>query len=171
MNDSNRGALDRSYAHARRNGRAQTQRRVDYLREFEDVIQGLRIALLLVFILPLVVGAFVLLIAALFPTSSSMTALFAPGSCWRSILSVTFRIALIPGVILLIHRITRRRRGPRSQRFLAIFISVLLIAIFAFAPGQKQRSDRTTANWPRENKHLTLKNSAITMRPAMHTVS
>ncbi|MBV8815806.1 MAG: hypothetical protein JO271_15050 [Verrucomicrobia bacterium] len=171
MNDSNRGALDSSYAEARRNGRAKAQRRVDYLREFEDVIHGLRIAFLLVFILPLVIGAFVLLIAALFPTSSPIAALFAPGSYWRSILSVTFRIALIPGVVVLIHRITRRRRSPRSRRFLAIFLSVLLIALFAFAPGQKQRSDRTAANWPRESKHLTLKNSAIKMRPAMHTVS
>jgi hypothetical protein len=169
LNDSNSDALDSSYAEARRSGRPKAQRRVDYLREFEDIIHGLRIAFLLVFALPLLLGAFILLVVTLFPTSSSTATLFAPYSDWRSILSITFRIALIPGVILLICRITSRRRGSPSRRFLAIFLSVLLIAIFAFAPGQKPSADLTAASRPLPRKHLTSKSSSIKIQPAIHS--
>jgi hypothetical protein len=172
LNDSNSDILDCSYAEARQSGRTKAKRRVDYLREFENIINGLRIVCLLVFAVPLVLGAFILLIAALFSSTSPITAVFVPNGYWRNVLSITFRIGLIPGVVVLICRIANRRRGSGSRRFLAIFLSLLLIAVFAFAPGQGLQPVRTAANWPRQSsKHLTLKSSAIRIRAATHSLS
>lgn len=120
------------------NAIARSRHQLDEQREFENVVRGLRIALLLIFVPPVVFGALIFLVAALFPTQSPTATVLVPNDCWRTFLSVTVRIGLIPGLVVLIYLITRRRRVTQSNHFLAIFLSVLLISVFAFAPSQLQ---------------------------------
>ena len=135
--------LCRSGAHG--NTIAGSRHQLDDQHEFESVVRGLRIALLLIFVPAVVFGALIFLVAALFPTQSPTATVLVPNDFWRNFLSVTVRIGLVPGVVVLIYRITRRRRSLQSSRSLAIFLSVLLISAFAVVPFQHQPQPVVTA--------------------------
>jgi hypothetical protein len=135
MNDASRPNIRSSWhSEGRRSTRAGSRRQLTDQRQFENLLCGLRIALLLIFLPPLVLGVFIFLVAALFPTHHAMAGVLMPNDCWRTLLSIIVRIGLIPGLMLLIYQISRRRRSSLRSRFLAISLSVLLISVFAFLP-------------------------------------
>ena len=123
----------------------------DAQHEFENILRGLRIALLLIVLPPLMLGVFIFLVAALFPIQPPTATVLAPNDVWRAFLSITVRIGLIPGFVVLIYLITYRRCGSQSKRFLAIFLSVLLVSVFAFVPFQQWRQPVMAAfDWRHE---------------------
>ena len=152
---------------------AGSQDRWDDQHEFEDVLRGLRIAFFLIFVPPLVLGSFIFLVAALFPIQSHPTNMLAPNDCWRNLLSITVRTGLIPGFVVFICRITRRRRSSQSNHFLAIFLSVLLISVFAFVPfSQQPRPIMTTFRLRHQQiERASLKSKAARVGAALHPVS
>lgn len=145
----------------------------DAQREFENILHGLRIAVLLIFAPPLILGAFIFLVAALFPTQSSTATVLVPNDCRRTFLSITVRMGIIPGFVVLIYLITYRRPGSPSKRFLAICLSVLLAGVFAFVPSQQQPQPVMTAfNWRhRQIEQVITKSKPARVRPATHSVS
>jgi len=55
----------------------------------------------------------------------------------RNLLSIAFRISLIPGVAVLVHRALKSLRyHPRDERLAVILVLLTLLAVFAFAPSQ-----------------------------------
>ena len=155
------------------NAIARSRPQLDDEHEFESVVRGLRIALLLIFVPPVVFGALIFLVAALFPSPSPTTTVLLPNECWRTFLSVTVRIGLIPGVVVLIYLIIRRRRSSQSNRSLAIFLSVLLISVFAFVPFQHQPQRVMTAlsGRPRRVEPVGAESKPTRLRAAMYPVS
>ena len=161
------------HSEGRRSAIAGSRQQLAYQHEFENLICGLRIALLLVFVPPLVLGAFVFLVAALFPAHYPTARVLAPNDCWRTFLSITVRIGLIPGLMALIYQITCRRRSSRRRRLLAISLSVLLISVFAFVPFRLQPQPvMTSVIWRHpEMEHVSAKGRTAKLHLAMHFVA
>ena len=90
--------------------------------------------LLLIFGPPLVLGAFLLLIAVLFPIQGSGGTMLVLSSDWRTLLSLSVRIGLIPGAAVVIYRILGPRTRLDNKYSLAIFIAVMMVTVFGFAP-------------------------------------
>lgn len=149
-----------------------SRRQADAKNEFENILRGLRIALLLVFLPPLMFGAFTFLVAALFPIQSPTATVLVPNDFWRAFLSITVRIGLVPGFVVLIYLMTYRRCGSQSKRFLAIFLSVLLVSVFAFVPFQQQPEPVMAAfDWRHEQIEQNRSKSKPTeVRPTMDAV-
>jgi hypothetical protein len=161
------------HSEARRNGIAGSGDPWDGQQKFEDVLRGLRIVFILIFVPSLILGAFIFLVAALFPIQSHTPSGLAPNNCWRDFLSISVRVGLIPGLVVLIYRITRRRRNSQSNRFLAIFLSVLLISVFAFVPFQQRARPimKAFSLRHRQIEPASLKSKAARVGGAMHPVS
>lgn len=150
-----------------------SRHQADAQHEFENILRGLRIALLLIFLPPLMLGAFIFLVAALFPIQSPTARLLVPNDCWRAFLSIIVRIGLIPGFVVLIYLITYRRCGSQSKRFLAIFLSVLLVSMFAFVPFQQRRQPvMAVFDWRHQQiEQNSSKSKPTKARPTMNAVS
>ena len=64
----------------------------------------------------------------------------------RNLLSIAFRISLIPGVAVLVHRALKSLRyHPRDERLAVILVLLTLLAVFAFAPSQPHLREAITA--------------------------
>jgi hypothetical protein len=103
--------------------------------EFELIIRGLRAAILIIFVPPILIGAFVVLLSALNPSQGSESWRFVANTLWKNLLSFCVRLALIPGLALFIYRILLLHRRSTKSGLLAIFLSILLIAEFGFGPS------------------------------------
>lgn len=157
----------------RRSSIAGSRQRLANQHEFQNLICGLRIALLLVLVPPLVLAAVIFLVAALFPTQYSTARALVPNDCWRTFLSITVRIGMIPGLMMLIYQITCRRRSSQRRRFLAISLSVLLISVFAFVPFRLQPQPAMAGVIQRhpEMEHVSSKAKRAKLPLAMHSVA
>ena len=87
----------------------------DRRREFDSMVHGLRVVFFVLFALPLVIGAFILMAAVLNPGQGSVATVLVPNSYWKSLLSIAARISLIPGVALLTHRVLSSSAKRRSR--------------------------------------------------------
>lgn len=152
---------------------AGSRQQLAYQHEFENLICGLRIGLLLVFVPPLVLGTFIFVVAALFPAHYPTARVLVPNDCWRTFLSITVRIGLIPGLMVLIYQTTCRRRNSQRRRFLAISLSVLLISVFAFVPFRLQPQPVMASVIQRhpEMEHVSSKTGRAKLPLAMHSVA
>lgn len=111
----------------------------DRRREFDSMVHGLRVVFFVLFALPLVIGAFILMAAVLNPGQGSVATVLVPNSYWKSLLSITARISLIPGFALLTHRaLSSLRDRSREKRLAVILLSLVLLTVFAFMPSQQR---------------------------------
>jgi hypothetical protein len=60
--------------------------------------------------------------------------MLVPNSDWRTLLSLSVRIGLVPGAAVVIYRILGPRTGSRNKYCLAIFIAVMMVTVFGFVP-------------------------------------
>jgi len=82
------------------------------------------------FVLPLIVSAYILTAAILNASQGSLpTVLFADNNL-RNLLSIAFRISLIPGVAVLVYRALKSLRyHPRDER-----LAVILVLLTRYSP-------------------------------------
>jgi hypothetical protein len=174
MNDPSRPSVRSSWhSNGRRSARAGLRQQLVGPHEFENLLSGLRIVFLLIFLPPLVLSVFIFLVAALFPTHYPMVRVLVPNDCCRTILSIIVRIGLIPGLMLVIYQISGRRHSSQRSRFLAISLSVLLISVFAFLPFRLRSQPVVTGAMRRhpEMEHVSLNGMSASLHPSLHLVA
>src|SRR5271165_3719529 len=84
--------------------------RSEHLDELEKVFRGLLLVFLVLFSLPVFVSFLILAAAVLTPAHTSTGTIFPLDSHCATLLSIWFRISLIPGVALLVYSVVNRLR-------------------------------------------------------------
>jgi hypothetical protein len=111
----------------------------DRQRELESVCRGIMFAFICAFALPMIVSGFILVAAVLNGGQGSLAHVLLPGSYWRTLLSFSFRISLIPGIAYLTHRGVSRLRDRRGEkRLLVVLASLMLLTVLVVMPPRPQ---------------------------------
>jgi hypothetical protein len=115
----------------------------DRHREFESVIRGMLFVFFAVFALPIIVSAFTLL-AAVLNEKGGLAALLSPDTGWRRLVSLGFRISMIPGILYLACRGFRRVYKRGEQRRLLAMLAFLTVAtvLLSMPPGSRRAQVR-----------------------------
>ena len=90
--------------------------------ELESIFRGIGFALACIFVLPVIVSAFILT-AALLNAGQSLTTVLLPGSYWLALLSFGFRISLIPGFAYLTYRAASVLHDRCGEKRLVVVLS------------------------------------------------
>ena len=111
---------------------------LEHLEDLEKVLRGLIVVFLVLFSLPVFVSFLTLVAAVLTSAHRSGATIFTLDSHWAILLSVGFRISLIPGVALLVYRVLNRlRHRPLEHRLAFVAFSLLCLVVFVYAPSQQ----------------------------------
>jgi hypothetical protein len=118
-------------------------------REPERIVRGVMLAILCVFALPVIVSALILMVAVLNAREGSLASVLFPGSYWPNLLSIAFRISLIPGVAYLTYRMlsgVRDRSGQKTSCCRLSFPNAInCVCLHAFAASFKPSVSRMKA--------------------------
>jgi hypothetical protein len=106
--------------------------------ELESIFRGIGFALACIFVLPVIVSAFILT-AALLNAGQSLTTVLLPGSYWLALLSFAFRISLIPGFAYLTYcAVSRLHDRCGEKRLVVVLSSLMLLTVFVLVPPHPQ---------------------------------
>jgi hypothetical protein len=111
----------------------------DRRRELESVYCGVVFAFICAFALPVIVSGFILVAAVLNGSQGSLADILLPDSYWRILLSFSFRISLIPGIVYLTYRVVSRLRDRRGEKRLpVVLVSLMLLTVLVVMPPRRQ---------------------------------
>lgn len=117
--------------------------RSEHLDELEKVFRGLLLVFLVLFSLPVFVSFLILAAAVLTPAHTSTGTIFPLDSHCATLLSIWFRISLIPGVALLVYSVVNRlRHRPLEHRLAFVAFSLLCLVVFVCAPSRQYSRNR-----------------------------
>lgn len=97
---------------------------------------------LVLFSLPICVGLLILAAAVMTSGHRPGVPIFPLNSPWASLLSGGFRIGIIPGFAVLVYYVENRLRyRPLEHRLAFVAFSLMILAIFVFAPSRSRSRD------------------------------
>jgi hypothetical protein len=102
--------------------------------ELESVFRGILFSFICIFILPVIITAFILTAAIL-----NLDQGFLASGLFRYILSFAFRISLIPGIVYLTYLgLSRLRDRSGEKRLALVLVSLILFTVFFAMPPRQQ---------------------------------
>jgi hypothetical protein len=111
----------------------------DRRRELDNLFRGILFSLICIFILPVIFTVLILTAAILNLHQGSFASGLFADSYWRGLLSFTFRISLIPGIVYLTYLGLSRLRNRRGEKRLAlVLVSLILFTVFIDMPPRQQ---------------------------------
>ena len=107
--------------------------------ELEKVLRGVAYCFICVFIPPIIVTVIILTGAMLNTGQGSLASVPFPEDFWKNLLSFSFRISLVPGIVYLTYRGLSRLRERRGEKRLAlVLVSLMLFTVLVVMPPGQQ---------------------------------